>query len=113
MQKKSVPLKSKLENLEEKIAQQLQRDLKVLSFDIPSERVYIPRAEMFHQILQERKIQQIKNGGGYHFVLPIRNNKKMTYWKVTLTPAESRVFEHSYSQYYTIRKRRTLPGVFY
>ncbi len=80
-----------------------------ITIDEKMERVYVPNADRFHEILQQRKITELKNGGGYHFVLPIQKR----FWKVTLYDAEKRVFEEKYVKNYKIHRRKTMPGAFY
>lgn len=113
MQKKSTMIEKKPEILEKRVAQRLQCNPEEVSFDLNCERIYIPTADLFHQMMRKHKINEIGNGGGYHFVFPMRHNKTLKYWKVTLASTENETFERKYASQYTIQNRKRLPGAFF
>ena len=110
MQKKTMARK---QNPLEDIAQVLHCNPGELSLNNAAERVYIPTSLLFHQLLQQRKVKKISNGGGYRFVLPMHNNKTLKYWKVTLASPENKAFERAYASQYQIHNKKSFPGVFF
>ncbi len=100
-----------MKNLQENqkiLATRLGCSLDDLIIEEPTERIYISDAKRFNELLQKRRITQLNTGGGYHFVLPIKNSRSTKYWKITLAEKEREEFDREYAHIYEMRRSKSL-----